>query len=325
VRGVEGEDEQSKFRYDKRGGLMSEDKINCFVIMPFSKTKNHTEEYWTNHFNNFLKPLIEETPNLLAHRSEPLRGDILKLIITDLIVSPIVIADLTDKNANVFWELGVRQSFKHGTITIAEEGTDLPFDVFAQATLKYNTKNPLKIASFKEQFNKAIQDCLLHPDRPDSHVIETLSGRGTLFEIFQRDESIRRLNAVLLECETNLKVLESLINTYEENKKRSKTIRRRLSIFSFNSRRGTIPARLSSIAVELLVTHRYLDETIEFYEFAEAYHGFIQAINAQLNDWVVSPEGTEEWILFNEKMILSSVNNFKDTVELSRNKVSKLL
>jgi len=36
---------------------------------------------------------------------------------------------LTDYNPNVFWELGVRQSFKHNTITIAEEGVILPFDV----------------------------------------------------------------------------------------------------------------------------------------------------------------------------------------------------
>ena len=98
--------------------------------MPFSKTTNeHTEDYWTNHFNKVLKPLIEEDTTVEAHRSTPMRGDILKQIINDLVVDPIVVADLTDKNENVYWELGVRQSFKHGTITIAEEKTVLPFDI----------------------------------------------------------------------------------------------------------------------------------------------------------------------------------------------------
>lgn len=89
--------------------------------MPFSKTTDkHTEDYWTEHFERFLKPLIEENPGLEARRSEPLRGDILRQIITDLVVSRVVVADLTDHNPNVYWELGVRQSFQHGTVTIAE-------------------------------------------------------------------------------------------------------------------------------------------------------------------------------------------------------------
>lgn len=82
---------------------METNRQSCFVIMPFGKTTDeHTEEYWTKHFENFLKPLIEENPNLEARRSKELRGDILNEIITDLVTSPIVVANLTDKNANVF-------------------------------------------------------------------------------------------------------------------------------------------------------------------------------------------------------------------------------
>jgi hypothetical protein len=64
---------------------MSKIATRCFVIMPFSKSsENHTEEYWINHFNKFLKPLIEEVPGVEAYRVESLHGDILKQII-DLI------------------------------------------------------------------------------------------------------------------------------------------------------------------------------------------------------------------------------------------------
>jgi len=113
---------------------VSTDKIICFVIMPFRKTTNkHTVDYWNKHFEIFLKPLIEENPQLEAHRSKALRGDILREIITDLVNSRVIVADLTDLNINVFWELGVRQSFKHGTVTIAEENTELPFDIDKKA------------------------------------------------------------------------------------------------------------------------------------------------------------------------------------------------
>ncbi|MFX1558490.1 MAG: hypothetical protein ACFFC9_14650, partial [Promethearchaeota archaeon] len=83
---------------------MNETRIQCFVIMPFSKSsENHSEEYWTEHYNNFLKPLIEEVPGIEAHRVDALRGDILRQIITNLVVSHIVVAELTDHNPNVFW------------------------------------------------------------------------------------------------------------------------------------------------------------------------------------------------------------------------------
>jgi len=183
----------------------------CFVIMPFSKTTDeHTEDYWTEHYESFLKPLIEENPNLEARRSKAMRGDILREIITDLVVSPVVVADLTDNNPNVYWELGVRQSFKHGTVTTADKATELPFDIDKKGTLRYYPENHLKNADFCRDFKEAIQDCLTHPERPDSQVLETLSGRGTLFEIFRRDEAIRRLDAVLSECSGNLGVLKDV-------------------------------------------------------------------------------------------------------------------
>jgi len=53
--------------------------------------------------------------------------NLLSEILKNLAITQIVIADLTDFNPNVFWELGIRQSFKHGTITIAESKYLSPF------------------------------------------------------------------------------------------------------------------------------------------------------------------------------------------------------
>jgi hypothetical protein len=89
--------------------------------MPFSETTpEHTEEYWTSHFEGFLKPIVEEIGGIDVFRSEALRGDVLKKIILDLSNSDIVIADLTDSNPNVYWELGIRHSLKNGTITVKD-------------------------------------------------------------------------------------------------------------------------------------------------------------------------------------------------------------
>lgn len=80
--------------------------------MPFSKSnKRHSQKYWTNHFQNFLKPEIEKLGNIEVSRSDELRGNIVKDIIISLYESDIVIADITNYNPNVFWAATNPRSF----------------------------------------------------------------------------------------------------------------------------------------------------------------------------------------------------------------------
>lgn len=292
---------------------MPEKQDICFVIMPFSKTTDiHTEEYWTDHFSLFLKPLIEENPRLEARRSQALRGDILKQIITDLVISLVVVVDLTDSNPNVYWELGVRQSFKHCTVTIAEAGTKLPSDIGGKGTLFYYPDNYLKLEEFRRQFKLAINDCLANPNRPDSYVLETISGRGTLFEIFRQEEARRRLDALLSECEKNLSVLQNVKKRCEENQKDS-------------SKRSYTTSRLKTPALELLVTNRYIEETPTFFALADSLLSDIIMINDQLSLWEYNPDGTEKWFL---KYIGSSVKKlekFKSSVTGVYSKIIKII
>jgi hypothetical protein len=277
---------------------MSSDRAVCFVIMPFGKTTDdHTEEYWTKHFTDYLKPLIEETSKVEARRSKPLRGDVVREIIKDLIVSPIVLADLTDSNANVYWELGVRQSFKPGTITIADDGYrhKIPFDIGSKGILFYYPDNAHKDAHFRTDLKNAIQDCLGHPNRPDSAVLETVSGRGTLYEIVHREESVRRLDSLLLELNRNDNVYEETFETATENQRLRKEKKTTATIAT---KRPTKRFRL--VATELVLTHRYLDEAEDFYACAEGYHNIVFGMNQQLNLWDNSPERTELWFLDDE-------------------------
>jgi hypothetical protein len=284
---------------------MSAARKVCFVIMPFSQTtEQHTEEYWTKHFNDFLKPLIEKCSEFEVIRSEPLRGDVLKKIITQLVVCPIVVVDLTDLNPNVFWELGVRQSFRHGTITIAEEGTEIPFDISVTGVLFYHPKDHLKNAIFCERFGKAVKDYLVNPSSPDSHVLETLSGRGTLFEIFRKNEALRRVEALISEYEWNRKTIDKV---YEDTEKKLET---------FTAR------RLRTSSVELLVTNRYLDEDASFYRTVEAYFDLAVAINERLAAWVLSPESTEEWLTVTKKSIFALLDIFAKMLNGIKEKLS---
>lgn len=266
--------------------MSSTDKrVVCFVIMPFSKTTSrHTERYWKKHFKEFLKPLIEDNTKLEARRSEPLRGDLLKQIIEDLIFSPVVVADLTDHNPNVFWELGIRQSFKHGCITIAEKGTKLPFDLHAKGTLFYPKANRIEQEDFRRKFKKSIEHCITHPDIPDSIVLESISGRGTIFEIFRRDEAIRRLQGLKRECLSNIIIVKSTVKLAKENQEKPE-------------RRHYVTTRLRGASIDLLETTRYIEEEASFYNSLNDIMLGIGAINGQLDLWESSPNSVEKWVL----------------------------
>jgi hypothetical protein len=260
-------------------------KHTCFIIMPFATTNTHDENYWNEHYENFLEPIITEIGNIKVSRSSPMRSDILKGIIKDLIHANIVVADLTDSNPNVFWELGVRQSFKHGTVTIAEEGTKLPFDISSKGTLFYHNKNHLKTKEFTSKLKNAVLDCIKNPKRPDSNVLETLTGRGTIQEITLRDEIRRKLDALIVEYESNYKSFNLIVNEIRQNRRANMP------------GKGIRTERLRKTCLELLITHRYFDTTNDLYNYSEEYCDLLNVINGQLAVWESHPENTEKWFL----------------------------
>jgi hypothetical protein len=274
--------------------------------MPFSKTtEDHTEEYWNTHFKDYLKPLLEEVPNVVVKRSQPLRGDIVREIIKDLILSPVVVANLTDSNANVYWELGVRQSFRSGTVTISDDSykSRIPFDIGAKSILFYYPNDTRKDTYFRADLKKAVQDCLDHPGRPDSSVLESISGRGTLFEIVHREESTRRLDGLLWELDRNEKIWRAIMETVHENKEKPP------------GQFDTVTDRFRLTAVEHLLTDRYVDQPKTVFVDAELYHRDLVAINDQLNMWSADYESTQDWFLKERADVEKHSKEFREDVQ----------
>lgn len=288
--------------------MVKTERLKCFVIMPFSKSSDtHTDDYWNKHYADFLEPLIESSNVFKAERSEALRGDILRQIITDLMTAPLVVADLTDANPNVYWELGVRQSFKHGTITIAQYDSNLPFDLTTKGTLPYYPNNYIKMERFKRQFLKAITDCHENPEFPDSHVLETIGGRGTLYQILMRDESLRRVDALLSEIKENKETWEKITKICNENvKQRSASPKGKIS-YSTDI--------LIHCCIDLLVSTRYLSATPEFYRWAEIYLGWVMSINERLPHWPARPETIEDWLQADVQKVTKVVGRFESLVK----------
>jgi hypothetical protein len=113
----------------------------CFVLMPFGvKTGPDGKKI---DFDKVYEQLIK--PAIVAADIEPLRADheeaggfIQKPMFEALLLCPFAVADLTNANANVFYELGIRHAVRPwSTVPILADGSRLPIDVDALKTVFY--------------------------------------------------------------------------------------------------------------------------------------------------------------------------------------------
>jgi hypothetical protein len=100
----------------------------CGIVMPISALDDCTESHWAD-FLSILNESIETagfTPNLVSNSDDV--GVIQKRIIQNLYDNPIVVCDVSGRNANVMFELGMRLAFDKPTIIIKDEKTPFSFD-----------------------------------------------------------------------------------------------------------------------------------------------------------------------------------------------------
>src|SRR6516225_8953336 len=150
---------------------MSQERT-VFVIMPFSSTQTAREEDWTETFEYIFKPAIESA-GFLCRRAQVTTGSLIRSIIDDLRASRNVLADITDQNANVFYELGVRHALSKRTIIVSQRYEDIPSDLRGQWAIVYG-REPKQVSIFRQKLKDLIADIQQNPDKSDSPVGEAL-------------------------------------------------------------------------------------------------------------------------------------------------------
>lgn len=112
-------------------------KDKCFIITPIGDDTDPIRRHIEGIIDAALRPALEDKYDLVvAHRiSEP--GSITKQIITEIYSAKLIVANLTNRNPNVMYELALRHSLGKPVIMIAEKGTPLPSDIVMERTIFY--------------------------------------------------------------------------------------------------------------------------------------------------------------------------------------------
>jgi len=103
-------------------------------------------------------------------------GEIITHIIENLVLADIVIADLSGRSPNVFYELGVRHAVNNNTILIADDLDDIPFDLRGQRTIiyKWDAEQMLRL---QKSLKDAIIEILKESNKIDNPVRRYLYNR----------------------------------------------------------------------------------------------------------------------------------------------------
>jgi hypothetical protein len=103
----------------------------CFVLMPFAKEFNPVYDLSIKQNLARKKWLCERADKIF----QP--GDILSLVWQQVLRADLIVADLTGRNPNVFYELGYADALHKYTVLITQSIEDVPFDLRQRQMIKY--------------------------------------------------------------------------------------------------------------------------------------------------------------------------------------------
>ena len=110
----------------------SADRPRAFVVMQFT-------EPFDSLYAEVIRPVCEELECRAYRADEVFRpGLILQDIVSGLVESDVVIADITPTNANVFYELGYAHARNTPTVLLARRNGNLPFDGSGHRVIFYD-------------------------------------------------------------------------------------------------------------------------------------------------------------------------------------------
>ncbi len=177
------------------------DKISempvCGIIMPISSIDGCNKEHWED-----VKSIISEAiasagyePSLVSDADDS--GIIQKRIVQNIYNNEIVVCDVSGKNPNVMFELGMRLAFDKPTIIVIDDKTDYSFDTAPIEHIQYpRDLRYFSILNFKEKLKEKII-ATIKSSKEDPNYTTFLKNFGE-FEVAHVDKKEGSISEVVL-------------------------------------------------------------------------------------------------------------------------------
>jgi hypothetical protein len=196
------------------------DPKHCFVISPIGEAGTEVRKRADQVLRHVIEPavkLCKYVPVRADGISEP--GIITAQVIQHILDDPMVIADLTGANPNVFYELAIRHAIRRPLVQIIQKGEKIPFDVAGMRTITIDHKDLDSVESAKEDIVKQIQAVEnKRPDEIDSPITVTVELQSLRQSDNPEQRSLAEFVAALGDVRSNVAALDSKVTALIDNR-----------------------------------------------------------------------------------------------------------
>jgi len=140
----------------------------CFVMMPFG-------QWFDRYYQEIYVPGIKDAG------FEPVRADelfstgsVVEQIWEQIAKSKVLLADLTGKNANVFYELGLAHAAIKPVVFAAAQVEDVPFDLRHLRVIIYDVREPEWAARLRKSVADYLRNAARDPEKSIPHPFRKL-------------------------------------------------------------------------------------------------------------------------------------------------------
>jgi prepilin-type processing-associated H-X9-DG protein len=211
---------------------MTSENEFVFVLMPF-------REGFDEVYQDAIRPAVESC-GLDCSRADELfsTGVIIEEIENSIRDAVLLIADLTTRNPNVFYEVGVARALDKEVVLLTQAKEDVPFDLQHRRYLPYGTTGR-GLQTLRESLTKTIRATLPRARRTESARLAQQSAGSDLALLREEVQALRasmqppidgeigdnpqpvfhtaRLNALKASCQSNLKQLGLGMRMYAQD------------------------------------------------------------------------------------------------------------
>ena len=126
--------------------------ITCGLIMPIASNDGGTAEHW-RQVREIITSAISSLNLRVQMVSESEAVNVIhKNIVQNIFANEIVICDVSSRNPNVMFELGMRLAFDKPVVIIKDRDTPFSFDIGNMQHIEYpHSLNYIEILSFQEE------------------------------------------------------------------------------------------------------------------------------------------------------------------------------
>ena len=187
---------------------------SCFVIAPIGEPESETRKRSDQILKHVISPAAVECGYSTTRSdqiSEP--GMITSQVIQRIVDDLLVIADLTERNPNVFYELAIRHAIRKPLVQLIKKGEQIPFDVAGTRTVHVDHRDLDSVEEAKTEIIAQIKSL-----ETDSSTLETPISVSLDLQVLRQSDnpeqrSLADVLSVISELRTALGGLEKRLES----------------------------------------------------------------------------------------------------------------